>query len=105
MGYGKSTEDELEFGVDFFRQTGVMLDPVYVGKMIYTFFNLVNGKKPTLEFDKEAKFVHKLRGKNVLLIHTGGQLANFEVNRFKDYFKHRAKLFNCFGQYIDSLKL
>lgn len=78
-----------------------MLDPVYTGKMVYTLFNLLKGQKPTLEYEREAGFVDKLKGKRILLVHTGGHLANFEVNRFESVYKSRENFLNCFGTRID----
>lgn len=106
MGYGKSTEDELAFQVEFLKSTGIMLDPVYVGKMMYALFNLLRGQKPSLEYENEIGFVHRLRGRNLLVVHTGGQLANFETKRYNDFFnKRRRNIFDCFGEKVDSIEL
>lgn len=78
-----------------------MLDPVYTGKMVYTAYNLLAGRKPTLEYDRESDFVKKLSGKRILLVHTGGHLANFEAKRFEGVFKDRENFFDCFGEKID----
>ncbi|RNA25126.1 bifunctional D-cysteine desulfhydrase 1-aminocyclopropane-1-carboxylate mitochondrial-like [Brachionus plicatilis] len=77
LGYAKSTKEELEFLVDFFRNTGIALDPVYTGKAMYALVNLLNGQKPTLDYhnDENARnFLSNLKGNRILFIHTGGQL-------------------------------
>lgn len=106
LGYGKSTQDELEFQIDFFKSTGIMLDPVYVGKMIYALFSLLKGRKPTFEYEKETSgFVDRLKGKKIMIVHTGGQLANFDTQRYVDFFAQRKKIYDCFGEKIDLLKV
>lgn len=85
-----------------------MLDPVYMGKTIYTLFNLLRGRKPILEYEKETTdFASQLRGKSILIVHTGGQLANFDAHRYDDYLMahHRKHIYDCFGEKIDSIKL
>lgn len=106
LGYGKSTQDELEFQIDFFKSTGIMLDPVYVGKMVYTLFNLLKHHKPTLAYEKEAnEFSKQLKGKRLLIVHTGGQLANFDSQRYQEFFSTRKSMHDCFGEKIDSLNV
>jgi 1-aminocyclopropane-1-carboxylate deaminase len=58
-GYAKTQPELLEFIKSFTASTGILLDPVYTGKMLYAFFDLLKaGKiKP---------------GTKVLAIHTGG---------------------------------
>lgn len=58
-GYGKVDAQLITFINDFFDKTGILLDPVYTGKMFFGVIDLINkGWFPT-----NAK---------VLLIHTGG---------------------------------
>lgn len=111
LGYAKSTKEELEFLVDFFRQTGIILDPVYTGKAMYALVNLLNGQKPTLAYDKDENaknFLANLKGKKVLFIHTGGQLGNFDNGKYLEYAMDNNRLNNiqnCFGENIFNLKI
>lgn len=58
-GYGKVNEQLVTFINDFFDETGILLDPVYTGKMFFGVIDLINKGW----FPANAK---------VLLIHTGG---------------------------------
>ncbi len=58
-GYGKYNTDLIRFINDFYRETNVLLDPIYTGKMIYKILNRV----------KEGYFES---GSKILAIHTGG---------------------------------
>lgn len=84
-----------------------MLDPVYTGKMVYSLFNLLEGRKPTLGYEHEGDFVKRLKGNRIMLIHTGGQLANFEPHRFDEFcqYERRGNVFDCFGDKIDSIQV
>jgi D-cysteine desulfhydrase len=57
--YGVSSPDQLRFLVDVARSTGLLLDPVYTGKALFTLNRLV-ATDPSL------------LGKRVLFLHTGG---------------------------------
>jgi D-cysteine desulfhydrase len=65
-GYAVSTADELRFIAEFARDTGVVLDPVYSGKALYGFYQL-------LLLQPE-----QFRGKRVLFWHTGGALGLYD---------------------------
>ena len=58
-GYAKHTEELIDFINTFKEETGVLLDPVYTGKMLFGILDLV--KKDTFE-----------EGSKILAIHTGG---------------------------------
>jgi|SRR6185503_940891 len=58
-GYGKTTGDLIAFIKQFVAETGILIDPVYTGKMFYALYDLA------------AKGTFKPGGK-VLAIHTGG---------------------------------
>ncbi|MGG7036169.1 MAG: 1-aminocyclopropane-1-carboxylate deaminase/D-cysteine desulfhydrase [Flavobacterium sp.] len=58
-GYGKVTEGLIVFMNDFYKKHKILLDPVYTGKMVYGFFDLM------------AKNYFP-KGSKILLIHTGG---------------------------------
>ena len=58
-GYGKVTEELIAFMNDFFDKTGIPLDPVYTGKMVFGVIDLA----------RKGYFPENSR---VLLIHTGG---------------------------------
>lgn len=58
-GYGKVSEDLINFVNSFKSETGIPLDPVYTGKMMYGLFQMIqNNEIP--------------KGSKVLAIHTGG---------------------------------
>jgi 1-aminocyclopropane-1-carboxylate deaminase len=58
-GYGKVTNDLIDFINQFYVDTKIPLDPVYTGKMVYGIMDLIN----TNYFPNGAK---------ILMIHTGG---------------------------------
>lgn len=58
-GYGKTTPELINFIQTFIAQTGILIDPVYTGKMLYAIYNL-------------AEKNHFERGSKVLAIHSGG---------------------------------
>ncbi len=58
-GYGKVNEELIVFMNDFFEKTGIPLDPVYTGKMVFGVIAMIhNGYFP--------------ENSRILLIHTGG---------------------------------
>ena len=67
-GYGKVTTDLIAFMNDFFDKTGILLDPVYTGKLFFGVIDLINkGYFPV--------------SSNILLIHTGGLQGIAGMNR------------------------
>lgn len=66
-GYAFSSQEELDFIVQFATETGIVLDPVYTGKALYYFLNKVVEENPEL-----------YRNKNILFWHTGGALGLYE---------------------------
>lgn len=58
-GYAKINRDLIEFINQFKQETGIQLDPVYNGKMMYGIFKMI----------AEEKFPKKSR---ILAVHTGG---------------------------------
>ena len=58
-GFGKISEELITFINDFKRETGIPLDPIYTGKMMYGIVDLI--KKGTFK-----------KGTKILAIHTGG---------------------------------
>ncbi|MDP2542785.1 1-aminocyclopropane-1-carboxylate deaminase [Tenacibaculum discolor] len=67
-GYGKYTEELIRFINEFKEQTGILLDPIYTGKMLFGILDLV--AKDT--FPKNSK---------ILVIHTGGLQGIAGVNQ------------------------
>jgi 1-aminocyclopropane-1-carboxylate deaminase len=61
-GYAKTTPELLKFIKTFIESTGMLIDPVYTGKMFYAINDLVRKN----HFKKEDK---------ILAIHTGGLLG------------------------------
>ena len=66
-GYAISTDEELDFILQFSTETGIVLDPVYSGKALYYFL------KKVVEDDTES-----YRNKNILFWHTGGSIGLYE---------------------------
>lgn len=58
-GYARYTKELIDFINEFKQQSGIPLDPVYTGKMMFGLFDLV----------KKGAFK---KGQNILAIHTGG---------------------------------
>lgn len=58
-GYGKTDDRLIQFIKQFVAETGILIEPVYTGKMLYAVFDLA------------AKGYFK-RGDRILAIHTGG---------------------------------
>ena len=58
-GYAKTAPELIDFMNSFFKQTGIPLDPIYTGKMVYGVIDLV------------AKNYFP-EGSKILMIHTGG---------------------------------
>jgi 1-aminocyclopropane-1-carboxylate deaminase len=58
-GFGKISEELITFINDFKRETGIPLDPIYTGKMMYGIVDLI----------KKGNFK---KGTKILAIHTGG---------------------------------
>lgn len=68
-GYGKTTPELLQFVQDFKAQTGIEIEPVYTGKMLFGLFDLI---------DKNYFPAHS----QILAIHTGGLQGNLS-KRFR----------------------
>ena len=58
-GYAKTSAELIQFMNDFFRKTGIKLDPVYTGKLLFGIFDL-------------AQKDYFPKGSKILAIHTGG---------------------------------
>ena len=58
-GYGKVTNELIEFINNFYKNTSIPLDPIYTGKLVYGVMDLINKNY----FPKNSK---------ILIIHTGG---------------------------------
>lgn len=58
-GYAKTTPELISFIEEFIAATGMLIDPVYTGKMLYAIFDLIDK-------DKIAS------GSKILAVHTGG---------------------------------
>lgn len=58
-GYGKTTPELIKFIEQFIAETGILIEPVYTGKMLYALYDLAGKRyfKP---------------GSRILAIHTGG---------------------------------
>jgi len=60
-GYKNIAEDKLKLMLEFFQQTGILLDPAYTGKAFFAYRNLfLDGKNP-----------------NVIFLHSGGSFGAF----------------------------
>ena len=58
-GYGKVTTELIQFINDFKSETGIPLDPIYTGKMVFGVINLIHKN-------------YFPGGSKILMIHTGG---------------------------------
>lgn len=58
-GYAKTTPELINFIKNFIANTGILIEPVYTGKMLYALYDL-------------ASKDHFKHGSNILAIHTGG---------------------------------
>ncbi len=67
-GYGKVSEELVTFINQFKKETGIPLDPIYTGKMMFGLLDLI------------AKDAFP-RGSNILAIHTGGLQGIEGVNK------------------------
>ncbi|MEN0055388.1 MAG: pyridoxal-phosphate dependent enzyme [Mucilaginibacter sp.] len=58
-GYGKTNQELIEFIKQFVAATGIVIEPVYTGKMMYALYDLIAKK-------------HFKPGSKILAIHSGG---------------------------------
>jgi 1-aminocyclopropane-1-carboxylate deaminase len=58
-GYAKTTPELIDFIKQFVAKTGILIEPVYTGKMLYALYDL-------------AAKDHFKPGDRILAIHTGG---------------------------------
>jgi D-cysteine desulfhydrase len=65
-GYALNTKEELGFIKAFISQTGILLDPVYTGKAMFGFLDMM----------KKGEFS---KNKDVIFLHTGGGFGLFPV--------------------------
>jgi len=61
-GYAKTTPQLIQFIEQFVKDTGILIEPVYTGKMFYSIFDL-------------AKTGYFKAGDKILAVHTGGILG------------------------------
>lgn len=61
-GYAKTTPELIDFITSFVQETGILIEPVYTGKMLYAIYDL-------------AKQGYFKRGEKILAIHTGGLIG------------------------------
>ena len=58
-GYAKTNDELLTFIKDFTSSTGILIDPVYTGKLLFAIYDLISKD-------------HFARGSRILAVHTGG---------------------------------
>ncbi|WP_460677979.1 1-aminocyclopropane-1-carboxylate deaminase/D-cysteine desulfhydrase [Mucilaginibacter koreensis] len=61
-GYAKTTSELIDFIKNFVARTGILIEPVYTGKMLYAIYDLT-----------QQGYFH--RGSRILAVHTGGTLG------------------------------
>lgn len=61
-GYAKTTPELTGFVKDFVQSTGILIEPVYTGKMLYALYDLTRKD-------------HFERGSRILVVHTGGLIG------------------------------
>lgn len=70
-GYAKTNEKLITFIKDFCRETGILIEPIYTGKLFFALFDLI-------EKDKFKK------GSKILVIHSGGLTGiSGMINKFQ----------------------
>ncbi|HUH32450.1 MAG TPA: pyridoxal-phosphate dependent enzyme, partial [Daejeonella sp.] len=67
-GYAKTQPELFQFMQHFSARTGILLDPVYTGKMLFAVYALIGRN-------------HFTRGSKILAIHTGGLLGLFGMTK------------------------
>ena len=67
-GYAKVSEELIDFINNFYKKYKILLDPIYTGKMLFGIFDLIKKNKWNW-------------GKNILIIHTGGQQGIIGMNQ------------------------
>ena len=79
IGYARSTDEELDFILQFGRLTGLLLDPVYSGKAMYYFLKDVLNNSPETSDNaaQTGKSVFKMHQK-ILFVHTGGVFGLYD---------------------------
>ncbi|KAI0561566.1 Pyridoxal-phosphate dependent enzyme [Gracilaria domingensis] len=78
LGYARSTDEEIEMGLQISRGTGIMLDPVYTLKAIYGLMR---------ELRKTGNDIFKQDSK-ILFVHTGGTFSLFD-GRIEPYLDNK----------------
>ena len=68
-GYGKVSEELIQFINEFYQKYKIPLDPIYTGKMVFGVFDLINKNY----FADNSK---------ILMIHTGGLQGVAGMNKF-----------------------
>lgn len=58
-GYAKTSDELLEFIKDFTSSTGILIDPIYTGKLLFAIYDLISKD-------------YFARGSRILVVHTGG---------------------------------
>ena len=58
-GYAKTSDELLNFIKDFTSSTGILIDPVYTGKLVFAIYDLISKD-------------YFARGSRILAAHTGG---------------------------------
>ncbi|MGI4022596.1 MAG: 1-aminocyclopropane-1-carboxylate deaminase/D-cysteine desulfhydrase [Janthinobacterium lividum] len=79
-GYAKTTPELLLFVQKFIAATGILIDPVYTGKMLFAIYDLAT----------KNQF---LPGSKILAVHTGG---TFGLLGMKDKFSKPYRRYQCF---------
>jgi 1-aminocyclopropane-1-carboxylate deaminase len=70
-GYAKTSDELLKFIKDFTTSTGILIDPVYTGKLLFAIYDLISKD-------------YFARGSRILMVHTGGTTGTLGMaNRFK----------------------
>jgi 1-aminocyclopropane-1-carboxylate deaminase/D-cysteine desulfhydrase-like pyridoxal-dependent ACC family enzyme len=67
LGYAISTKEELEYITSVSDKTGVIFDPVYSGKALFSLKNVISNNRDVF-----------LKGQKVLFVHTGGVLGFYD---------------------------
>ena len=80
VGYARSTDEELDFILQFGRLTGIILDPVYSGKAMYYFLKdiLSNSDEPSKSATQQVDMNMFKKHQKILFVHTGGVFGLYD---------------------------
>lgn len=80
LGYGRMTDEQIEFLQRIISETGILFDPVYTGKCLWG----LNEELRNQRFPND--------GKNILFLHTGGAMGLINPDYGKQWLLSKRKI-------------